>query len=97
IHTTSYGAIYNVRDPSKPLRLLSCEATIRSCSSSMVYIFAGCQDGSVVLFDTSEPNKYRTDSQKPIPSSPTFSTANIQFNDRHYNEVIRVLPLRATR
>ncbi|CAF3784030.1 unnamed protein product [Rotaria magnacalcarata] len=96
IHTTSYGAIYNVRDPSKPLRLLSCEATIRSCSSSMVYIFAGCQDGSVVLFDTSEPNKYRTDSQKPIPSSPTFSTANIQFNDRHYNEVIRVLPLRAT-
>ncbi|CAF2980353.1 unnamed protein product [Rotaria socialis] len=96
IHTTSYGAIYNVRDPSKPLRLLSCEATIRSCSSSMVYIFAGCQDGSVVLFDTSEPNKYRTDSQKPMPSSPTFSTANIQFNDRHYNEVIRVLPLRTT-
>ncbi|CAF4998992.1 unnamed protein product, partial [Rotaria socialis] len=31
-----------------------------------------------------------------MPSSPTFSTANIQFNDRHYNEVIRVLPLRTT-
>ncbi|CAF4040027.1 unnamed protein product, partial [Rotaria sordida] len=96
MYTTSYGAIYNVRDPEKPLRLLSCEASIRCCSSSLAYLFAGCHDGSVVLFDTSEPNKYKPDSQKPIPSSPTFSTANIQFNDRHYNEVIRVLPLRTT-
>ncbi|CAF3439818.1 unnamed protein product [Rotaria sp. Silwood1] len=96
MYTTSYGAIYDVRDPEKPLRLLSCEASIRCCSSSLAYLFAGCHDGSVVLFDTSEPNKYKPDSQKPIPSSPTFSTANIQFNDRHYNEVIRVLPLRTT-
>jgi len=28
----------------------------------------------VVLFDTSEPSKYKSDSQEPIPSSPTFST-----------------------
>ncbi|CAF4506430.1 unnamed protein product, partial [Rotaria sp. Silwood2] len=96
MYTTSYGAIYSVRDPEKPLRLLSCEASIRCCSSSLAYLFAGCNDGSVVLFDTSEPNKYKPGSQSPIPSSPTFSTANIQFNDRHYNEVIRVLPLRTT-
>ncbi|CAF1134934.1 unnamed protein product [Adineta steineri] len=96
IYTTSYGAIYNVRNPDKPLKLLNCEASVRCCSSSMVYLFAGCHDGSIVLFDTSEPTKYKTDSQEPIPSSPTFSTANIQFNERHYSEVIRVLPLQTT-
>ncbi|UJR38115.1 hypothetical protein I4U23_030795 [Adineta vaga] len=114
IYTTSFGAIYNVRNPEKPLRLLTCEASVRCCSSSMVYVFAGCHDGSVVLFDISEPNRYKSDSHEPMPSSPTFSTgkplfyekfrnenndfslANIQFNERHYNEVIRVLPLRTT-
>ncbi|CAF1058490.1 unnamed protein product [Adineta ricciae] len=93
-YTTSYGAIYSVRNPDKPLRALTCEASVRSCSSSAVYIFAGCHDGSVVLFDTSEPSRYNSNSKEPIPSSPTFSTANIQFNERHYNEVVRVLPLR---
>lgn len=51
IYTTSYGAIYNVRNPEKPLRLLSCEASILCCASSMVYLFAGCVSLDLVLLE----------------------------------------------
>ncbi|CAF1109677.1 unnamed protein product [Didymodactylos carnosus] len=96
--TTHYGAIYNVRDPEKPVRILSCEAPLQCCCSSIAYIFAGCKDGSVLLWDTTEPNRYKISSngsQRSLPNLPTFSTANISLTDYHYNEVIRLLPLRA--
>ena len=83
---------------------------------SLTFLFGSQHDGSVVVFDTSEPNRYKPNSSEPLPCAPTFSTgktkrslrdvknfllcclsANIQFNDRHFNEVIRVVPLRSGR
>ncbi len=37
----------------------------------------------MVLFDTSEPLKYNSDSQESMPSSPTFSTGKeVYFKDK---------------
>ena len=39
-----------------------------------------------MLFDTSEPNKYKSDSQELISSSPTFSTGKELFLKKENEE-----------
>ena len=91
---------WNVNEPSQPQKILYCESSPNSCCFSPVkssLVFAGLEDGSVVVWDIRESSSlHSTVNNKDkqwIVRRPTFSTAGVLNNENHLSPVQNILPI----
>ncbi|CAB3993044.1 WD repeat-containing 60-like [Paramuricea clavata] len=91
---------WNVNEPSQPQKILYCESSPKSCCFSSVkssLVFAGLEDGSVVVWDVRESSSlHSTINNKDnqwVVRRPTFSTAGVLFSENHLSPVQNILPI----
>ncbi|XP_072043878.1 LOW QUALITY PROTEIN: cytoplasmic dynein 2 intermediate chain 1-like [Amphiura filiformis] len=90
--------VWNVNEPFRPQKILSCKSTPTCCVFSptkSTLAFAGTVDGSIVVWDLREPSSMHMsqeyDGQEWSIRVPTFSTDGIQ--DTHHSSVVTMQPI----
>ncbi|XP_069504090.1 cytoplasmic dynein 2 intermediate chain 1 isoform X2 [Ambystoma mexicanum] len=95
--------VWNIWEPSTPLKLLLCDSEIKCCCFSpgkATLVFAGTMDGSVVVWDLREDSSMHhcmtvADSNWVFRSS-TFSTDGVLTSVNHVCPVLAIEPISTT-
>ncbi|KAK9295652.1 hypothetical protein QLX08_010078 [Tetragonisca angustula] len=94
------GCVWNISEPSMPIKLLYSTCPITSCcfhSTNYNVVFAGLQDGSISLWDLKEDEMWHekvTDRANNLDWTirmPTYTTAPIEINYTAEIVAIRIL------
>lgn len=101
----SYVALWDLRTPSRPYKILYSESTISSCFGSLKsqLVLAGCVDGAVVVWDLRESESLHKhvnfDDMNFCVRYPSYNTASVLSFDSHCNiiQTIRDIPLQVDR
>lgn len=101
VSSSGLSCTWNIQKVSDPVNYLVSNSPHRcACVSAynLSIVFAGCEDGSICLWDLNEPESmhksYQSDSKRFVTRRPTYSTSAIQVAESHNSKITSIQAIR---